>query len=147
MSKMRKFVVSGLATACVVMSLGASAFAGGPQTRSAEDSKFPTKFIGYAVSQGCQTGNRLKEDDSYHYVKNDSGFNLWILSRASDGTNHTRGEYAIVPSGEWFITNYIYERKGESWCYLDITTAQMGITGILSGFWSPDSVGSYPVAN
>ena len=132
---------------CAVMSLGVSVFAGEPETRSAEDSYFPTAFIGYALSSGVNTPSRVKENGTWHYVMNNSGFDLWVISKTSDGANHTKGNHAIVPGGEWFVTNYVYENRGRTRCYLNLTSAKAGVSGYLSGKWSPDSVGSYPVAN
>lgn len=110
------------------------------------DTNFPIKAIGFQYSAAAQTQLRDKQDKTSHYVYNMSGFNLWIRSLASNNVNCTYKEYAIVQPGEWFIWNTVRE-NGYTQCKLDITTAQAGSTGILSGKWSPDSVGSYPVAN
>lgn len=147
MKKKQKWLAGTVLTMGLMMGLSVSAVASDPTTRSAKDSTFPRVFIGYDYGDGYNTSIRSKEDDSYNYVMNTSGFNLWVVTKAgTDNSNVTRGSYAIIPNGEWFITNYVYERGYRS-CYLDITTAKSGVFGYLSGKWSPDSVGNYPVAN
>lgn len=142
-----KWLMGSLLSLVLVVALEVPAFAKEPETRTIEDSTFPTRFIGYSTSSGYNTILRGKDDKSYHYIMNTSGFNLWVISKAGrDKSNQTIGGHAIVPNGEWFIANLIKER-GYSTCYLNITTATSGTSGYLSGKWSPDSVGNYPVVN
>ena len=111
------------------------------------DTKLPEKFIGYAYSQAANTGVRAKEDSTYHYIWNQSGFSLWVRSMDSTGKkNLTTKDHAVIREGRYFISNQVYE-KGYRKCKLNITTATAGTSGYLKGFWSPDSVGHYPVAN
>lgn len=117
-----------------------------PVFASAHDSTIPHTFIGYSYSSGLNTDVRAKEDKTWNYVNNTSGFNLWVETHATDGSNQTKGGHAIVPTGQYFITNYVKETHHD-YCYLNITTANQGTSGWLSGAWSPDSVGSYPVVN
>ncbi|WP_251389234.1 hypothetical protein [Mediterraneibacter agrestimuris] len=147
--KKRKSAVCGLLTMCITMGLGTSVFAGEPETRATWDSYFKEDFIGYSTTQAHETPMRWKDNDSYHYVMNTSGFNLWVISYDRYYNNRTRGLRAIVPGGEWFITNSVFEDHGyvRDECRLNITSATSGVSGYLKGKWSPDSIGSYPVAN
>ena len=110
------------------------------------DTNLPTKKISFSYDTAARTPLRTKEDKTSHYLKNTSGFNLWVRSLNSSNVNCTYKSYAIVKPGEWFIWNTVKE-SGYSSCKLDITTATSGTTGTLRGVWSPDSVGSYPAAN
>lgn len=80
---------------------------------------------------------------------NNSGFNLWVISYDRYYNNRTQGLRVIIPGGEWFITNSVYKANGyrPDLCRLNITAGTSGVSGYLKGKWSPDSVGSYPVAN
>lgn len=90
---------------------------------------------------------RYKDDDSYHYVMNNSGFDLWVMSKVKqNGSSLVKGGHAIVPGGEWFITNFVFENNYRT-CFLDITASKSGVSGNLKGKWSTDSVGYYPIAN
>lgn len=110
------------------------------------DTALPPKKIGFTVSSGAYTGLRAKQNTTSHYIKNTSRINLWIISMNSNYENLTVNYKAIVPPAERFIRNYVFER-GNRECKLNITTTVNGTTGLLSGWWSPDSVGSYPNAN
>lgn len=110
------------------------------------DTQLPTTKIGFSFTQAANTGFRPKTNTTSHYIKNTSGFNLWVRSMNSGGTNLTVNDHAIVPVAERFIRNLVYE-KGNRNCKLNVTTAVSGTTGTLRGLWSPDSVGSYPNAN
>ena len=81
-----------------------------------------------------------KKIKTSHYIKNNSGFDLWVRSLSSSNVNCTLRDHAIVKGGEWFIYNKVKE-NGYSSCKLDITTARAGVSGTLRGLWSPDSVG------
>lgn len=112
---------------------------------SAKDSTFPSEFVSWNTK--VDTRPRVKDNSSYHYVCNNSSIPLWIESIGESGTNCTKGNHAIVPySSERFITNYVYEWKEET-CFLRIYAGKQNVGARLSGRWSPDSVGSYPVAN
>lgn len=143
--KKRKWLASVLLAMAATMSLSVPAFADEPVVMSAVDSTIPSTYVGYI--SGFNTDIRVKEDKSYHYMKNDSGFNLCVLSRSyPDRVNRTRNSKAIVPSGEYFITNSVKE-DGQNKCFLNVTSAYSGLSGYASGAWSPDSVGSYPIVN
>lgn len=47
-----------------------------------------------------------------NYVMNTSGFDLWVISYDRYYNNRTRGLRAIIPCGEWFITNSVFEDHG-----------------------------------
>ena len=110
------------------------------------DTSLPNKKVSFSFSSAAQTDLRAKEDSSSHYIKNNSGFDLWVRSLNSSNTNLTYKGRAIVKGGQWRIHNSIYE-KGYRSCKLDITSAKSGVSGYLKGVWSPDSLGSYPFAN
>ena len=137
----KKFLTTVLAASILVMA-NVPIYA-----KNNSDTTLPEKFVGYAYSQAANTGVRDKTDDSYHYIWNQSGFNLWVQSMDSAGKkNLTTHNHAVVRKGQYFISNQVYE-KGYRKCKLNITTAESGISGYVKGFWSPDSVGHYPVAN
>ena len=141
----RKWLTSVLLAMVATMSLSVPAFAGEPETRKIRDSTIPSTYVGYI--SGFNTDIREKDDKSYHYMKNDSGFNLCVLSRSyPDRVNRTQNSKAIVPSGEYFIANYVKE-NGKNQCFLNVTSAHSGLSGYASGAWSPDSVGNYPIVN
>ena len=142
--KKRKWLASVLLTMIATMSLSIPAFADEPVTLDASDSTIRTTFVGY--TSGFDTDTRRKDDYSYHYINNTSGIYLGVVPKASDGTNCTQNGRAVVPSGEFFIANYVKE-NGKNYCKLYITAANQGTYGYASGKWSPDSVGSYPVVN
>lgn len=142
--KKGKLLSGGILTMGLMMGLSTAVFASAPETRTAHNSTLPSSFISY--STGVNTDWRYKDDYTYHYVKNESGVNLWVVSYAPDGSDQTRGGHAIVPTGEYFVTNFVKEH-GYPKCRLNVSTSTSGTTGTLKGAWSPDSVGSYPVVN
>lgn len=134
----------------LMASLTLPVFAQGPTTRTAHDSDIPRTFIGYSYNSGYNTYPvRDKDNNSYIYIYllNNSGFNLWVVAKSGSGANCMRNGngHAIVPTGQYFVTNFVRER-GYTNCYLNLTTAQSGTSGYVQGAWSPDSVGSYPIA-
>lgn len=139
MKKHRNFLVGTIATICLTTVMPFSVLAG-----NIGDSKLPEKFISY--TGWADTSYRNKNDYTSHYIMNNSGFDLWVISQNVDKKNLTVRGHAIVRGGEWFIYNKIKE-KGFNSCRLHISTATSGTSGKLSGKWSPDSVGNYPVAN
>ena len=142
-----KKLMSGIIAMGMAIALSIPVFADEVVPMSAVDSDFPTPFIGYTSSKSYNTGTRSKDNTTYNYVLNTSGFDLWVITRAGrDKSNQTKNGHAIVKSGEWFIANYVRE-KGYTSCFLNITTATSGTSGYLRGKCSPDSVGSCPVAN
>ena len=107
----------------------------------------PNKKVGFEFSKAAETGLRRKEDTTSHYIKNESGFDLWVISKPADDKNKTVNGYAIIPSNtQRRIRNRIKE-DGYNWCKLNITSAKSGVSGNLKGVWSPDSIGKYTPAN
>lgn len=144
--KKRKWLTSVFLTMAATMCLSIPVFAGEPETRAnTGNTQIPKEFIGYASGLNAET--RIKMDESFHYIHNTSGFDLKVISKAGIGdSNQTRNGYAIVPGGEYFIANYVHENSKIN-CYLNIMTARYGTSGYAQGWWSPDSVGSYPIVN
>lgn len=64
------------------------------------DTALPTKKIEFAYSKAAQTPLRTKEDKTSHYIKNNSGFDLWVRSLSSSNVNCTLRDHAIVKGGE-----------------------------------------------
>lgn len=137
----KKFLTTVLAASTVIMASVPT------YAKNNTDTKLPEQFIGFGYNTAANTAVRAKQDDSYHYIWNKSGFNLWVRSFDKTGRkNLTTHGYAIIPCGQRFISNVVYE-KGYRACKLNVTTATEGTTGKLRGLWSPDSVGHYKVAN
>lgn len=109
------------------------------------DEDLPVKYI--SSTTYVRTNSRAKIDDSYHYIFNNCSLAIRVISYAGNDDNCTKGGYAVIPSKtERFITNTVHE-DGYSACYLSIRSNISGAYTTLSGLWSPDSVGSYPIAN
>lgn len=135
---MKKSLVALVMAGCMIAP-SMTAFAG------TGDSSLPTAFVTW--NKSTTSSQREKEDDTYHYIYNYSTIPLWVESRTTGGVNCTKGGHAIIPrSTERFITNYVYE-WGYKPCWLRIYAGAENVSGMVSGLWSPDSVGSYPVAN
>jgi len=126
-----------------------------PASASTQDNYF-SFYVGWNYSDAGITSAHDKEDASYTYMYNQSTMDLWVRAwgytpTGPDGsmqwTIQTKNFYAIVPVGEYFITQYVYENGGRSE-YLEITKATKStLFDQANGLWSPDSVGSYPIAN
>ena len=67
-------------------------------------------------------------------------------------SNHTSRGTVTIRSGRWEIYNDIYESlilqngKSNAYARLKMWAADSNSTGNVSGVWSPDTAGSYPVA-
>lgn len=115
--------------------------------KNASNTNLPSKVVSFSYSTSAYTDLREKQDTSSHYIKNNSGFDLWVESLTSGNVNKTVKGYAIIPSGtERRIRNTIKE-SGYSYCKLGITSAKSSVSGRVSGKWNPDCAGSYPAAN
>lgn len=121
---------------------------------AANASDTPINFkVGYYYAQAGRTASRQKTNATSVYIKSTTSFDLYIRTFGSDDlvewSNLTKGSYARIPKGEWFIKNYIYEVFGKyANAYLDITKYEVSETmSYATGLWSPDSVGKYPSAN
>lgn len=109
------------------------------------DSNLPEKYIGY--NNYVDTKLRHKKDGSYHYIYSTASVPIRVISYSPDRDNCTKHGYAVIPANsKRFITNYVNERT-YSQCRLSICTGVSGVTTTLHGKWSPDSIGSYPIAN
>lgn len=65
-----------------------------------------------------------------------TGSNYWA--------NETIGGTKTLATGQWLIKQLVYENGGRS---ARLKLQRYSTDGIVSGVWSPDSVGSYPIAN
>jgi hypothetical protein len=147
MKRLKKALVVLFLTLVVGLSSAVPAFA------TATDSTLPTSFISYSTNTTSNV--RVKDNDTSVYMKNTSGMTLWVYANGGSkpssvgvtySTGTTRNGHANVPAGQWLIINYINE-NGYGTAWLNISTASSSVSGNLSGLWSPDSVGSYPIAN
>lgn len=109
------------------------------------DTALPQSFV--ALTSYAITSLRGKTDTTSHYVYNKSSFAVYVHSLDANNHDHTVNGVATVPAGkERFVRNNIYEHKKYE-CKLKLSTTRMSDHGTLKGWWSPDSVGSYPYAN
>lgn len=112
---------------------------------NSKDTALPTDYV--SSTQCTFTGYRNKEDDSYNYINNEIGLQLRVITYSDDSTNCTKNSSAVIPgNSKRFITNYVHERQF-SRCRLYIRADISGSNARLNGKWSPDSVGSYIIAN
>lgn len=117
----------------------------------AKDSTLPTDYIS---STKCTFSNwRYKDNYTSHYINNTCALRLRVISYSSSNNNRTCRGSAVIPGNcERFIKNTVREayrdgEEGNTLCRLYIRADISGSSARLSGKWSPDSVGSYPVAN
>lgn len=98
----------------------------------------------------AETGGQVKEDSTSTYVKlmslPSSYVDCQVYGLRTNGKwyNETVGGTVHMPKGEWFVKQYVKERGGSKAKLRFIKTSS---NGSLSGYWSPDSVGSYPSLN
>ena len=81
------------------------------------------------------------------YIYNQSGFDLWVQSLTSGDINKTVNGRAIIPSGTQRRIRNTIKESGYLQCKLGITSAKSGVSGRVSGKWSPDCAGTYQAAN
>lgn len=118
---------------------------------SAKDSSFPTDYISSTTS--VYSDWRDKENSTSHYIYNLTGIQIRVISYSASNVNRTVNGSAVIPSvSQRFIRNFIWEKysdhtESSNKCRLSIRSNISGASTRLSGAWSPDSVGSYPVAN
>ncbi len=138
-----------LFAACLAICISASSTVIANAT--SQDSALPTEYISSTTS--VYTGWRYKDDATSHYIYNLSGLPIRVISYSYSGVNRTKNGYAVIPSmSQRFIQNYIRERyndgtESDNRCRLSIRSNISGSYTTLSGAWSPDSVGNYPIAN
>lgn len=135
-----------LALALGVMASGVSSI----PAYAANTSDTPFYFsVGFSYDQAGETGSRFKENSTSVYMKSNNDLSLWVQTKGYNSgrwENYTKRGHAVIGRGEWFIHNYIHESGAPS-AKLNITSEKYGTSGYADGVWSPDSVGSYPVAN
>lgn len=137
--KIKKIIAAALIM-CTSIVMATPAYA-----NNSVDSTLPSEYISYTTY--VSTELRDKYDSSYHYIYNKCGIQISVLSYSQSNVNCTKSSYALIPANsERFITNYVYE-WGYRNCKLSIRGNIPGASVKLEGVWSPDSVGSYPVAN
>ena len=110
------------------------------------DTALPNKAIGY--TSYADTLYRDKKDNSSHYVYNQSEVDFVIHSLAQpDDSDQTVNGSAIVPAGTKRLIRNTVKEHGYSSCKLRIKSRKYPTSVSCKGYWSPDSVGSYPTAN
>lgn len=138
---MKKSVVT-LAILGLILTAGTPVYA-----KNSRDTDLPGKMVSFSYSSSAYTELREKQDTSSHYVKNESGFDLWIQSLTAGNVNKTINGHAIVPSGTKRRVRNTIKEDGYSYCKLGLTTAKPSVSGRVIGKWSPDCAGSYEAAN
>lgn len=111
------------------------------------DTYLPSKVVSFSYSTSAYTELRDKTDASLHYIYNQSGFDLWVQSLTSGDINKTVNGRAIIPSGTQRRIRNTIKESGYLQCKLGITSAKSGVSGRVSGKWSPDCAGTYQAAN
>lgn len=97
----------------------------------------------------AETAPRTKEDTTSTYVKAiqvPGGFvdcKVYGL-RSSGWYNETIGGKVRLYKGAWFIKQYVKEHGGSK---AKLHFVKGTANGSLEGYWSPDSIGSYPSLN
>lgn len=148
--KMKK-VLSFLLVAVVLAALAVPALAA-----NTTDTTLPTDYITYYT--GANTPVRAKTDSSPIFIKNDTSVNIICYANGvEEDTTPTNPLYnaghtgwqgysrAVVPPGRYLVRSIINE-AGYSKASLNLSCSVNGETTFLSGWWSPDSTGSYPDA-
>lgn len=91
MRKVKK-LMSGILAMGMAIALSIPVAADEAMPMSAIDSKFPAQFISYSKSYNSVI--RSKEDVSYNYVNNTSGFDLWVVTKA--GTDKSKADDSSI---------------------------------------------------
>jgi len=117
------------------------------------DTALPTSFIGYTTK--ATTSVRSKNNTTPVYMNNKSGMTLRVYANGGSKpssinylttTKTTVGGVAHVKPGQYRIHTWIRE-YGYITAWLNISVATSGVSGNCNGYWSPDSIGTYPSAN
>lgn len=109
------------------------------------DRKIPKQYV--SSSHWATTDYADKQDATSHYIYNACGLRVRVVSYAQNGANCTNNSYAVISANsKRFIFNSVWE-DGYRNCRLSIRADVSGSSGNVTGWWSPDSIGSYPVAN
>ena len=128
--------------------IAVSAFSLPASAANTSDTSYTFNFnwIGQANTSG-----RAKQNASSTYIKcnqlPNGGFQVYVdgaTSSTGSWTDRTIGQPKVTRTGEFLINQLVYE-SGEryarlgGYCFMASQSAK--------GYWSPDSVGSYPVLN
>lgn len=146
MKKTIKKITIAFLTATSLLSIPLSVSA------STWDSTFSDKPVGFTFDQAYTSPKRVKDNTSSVYMKSNVQIALDVrtlgsnVSTGSNGINYTKNGKAYITQGSWFIYNSIKE-NGCGYANIKVTTYYQNTSGIVSGAWSPDSVGTYTVAN
>lgn len=71
--------------------------------KNASNTNLPSKVVSFSYSTSAYTDLREKQDTSSHYIKNNSGFDLWVESLTSGNVNKTVKDmqlFRVVRKGE-----------------------------------------------
>lgn len=120
------------------------------------DTNLPMEYISYYT--GANTPVREKTNSSPIFIKNDTSINITCYANGvTDDSTPTNPLYnaghtgwngysrAVVPPGRYLVRSIIYE-AGYRKASLNLSCSVNGDTTWLSGWWSPDSTGTYPDA-
>ncbi len=119
---------------------------------STTDSTFSNKPVGFTFDQAYISPKRVKDNSSTVYMKSHVQIALDVrtlgsnVSTGLNGLNCTTNGKAYITKGSWFIYNSIKE-NGLIYANIQVSTYYKYTSGIVSGAWSPDSFGTYTVAN
>lgn len=148
---MRKKFMKILASALTVASLSFGMIGSTVNAANTTDRLFSFYVTTTRWGGAGYTGVEEKENSTSVYIKLNTDRSVRVetqgsRNQTSNFSNYTlNASYATVKTGEWFIYNNIYERLGNSYARLAIWANTTD--GNASGYWSPDSVGDYPVVN
>ena len=152
----KKIVASAMAVAAAAVSIvGMGTNAIGDYTNS--DYSFSVTTDEW-LNAGYTIG-RQKYNNSSVYVRLDTtGKSIYTQTQgtyvySSHWVNNTSRGRVTLTSGRWEIYNNIFEtyvesgKYGQAYARLKMWAANSNSSGSISGAWSPDCSGSYPVAN
>ena len=115
---------------------------------SSVDQYYYFDFQYYGDEKATAPVNKDNDTASYFYTYNMTIYDCHLYIDGHDGYgnyyNMTVGGYAyLVDPGQWWIHNYVYE-NGYPQARLRGLSSQ---SGVLEGFWSADSTGTYGSLN
>ncbi|UTR14972.1 hypothetical protein MM221_20965 [Salipaludibacillus sp. LMS25] len=111
-----------------------------------------TKFA-FRVSTSnnyAATPGRAKHNTTSTYIKIDQvpGAYIYLTVQgfrpSHKWVNETKDGRQTATPGQWLVRQSVYENGGRS---ARLRFQRYGASGVVSGVWSPDSVGSYPRLN
>ena len=146
MKKTIKKITLAFLTATSLLSIPLSVSA------STWDTTISNTLVGFTFDEAYISPKREKDNYSSVYMKSEVQIALDVrtlgsnVSTGSNGLNCTKNGKAYITQGSWFIYNSIKE-NGLRYANIQVSTYYKYTSGIVSGAWSPDSVGTYTVAN